>query len=139
MNEEKTRWASEIVGRYVALEQLWNDRPAFRCRIQSASRASELGVVIYFAPGPAHPSGWWISHGWDGPSQTLWCAKDANLPPASGWIDPDGAPAPAGFTVSVDEDGRAADVFIDRPRTENPEMGGDKGMRANGQGSGRPR
>ena len=61
------------------------------------------------------------------PRKTLWCAKDANLPPASGWIDPDGAPAPAGFTVSVDEDGRAADVFIDRPRKENPEMGGDKG------------
>ena len=78
-------------------------------------------MTIFFAAGQGQCARWWISHGWKGESQTLQCAADTDLPPKHGWADLEGNSAPAGFTVSASEDGRAVNVLIERSRAAKPQ------------------
>ena len=92
--EKEKHWAESIVGRYEATEGPWNGRPAFRCRKWSSTRASELEVTLFYASEPVHSAGWWISHGWEGPSHTLRCAENIEIPPERGGQTPMGLQRP---------------------------------------------
>ena len=119
--EGERHWVESIIGHYERAEGSWNDRHFFRCKTWSSTRTWPLEVSIYFATEPKQRAGWWIFPGWEGSSQSLHCAANTITPPRRRWTDLEGAPVPAGFTVSANEDGRAVNALIERSRAAKPQ------------------